>query len=282
MVLAGAQTVITSSPPFQPAFTFLNADERLAWATTVNDDTLTSTGTINMPLADMSFVVQSLPEPIPVRVEEFWVAADDTADEPFAYVIGPDRWWRITGQVPSGASMDVRFVIDGRPASATLYDPLLVESIGSVNFIEDSLVLLYRPNAHFPWAEFGNTLVNFLGGHADGYARLSATNAPLGDYAAGWRKSATSIPIHIDADESWKIYPNPSDGHITILPPSTAIKQNARLLLQDAEGRTILERPLNSARVQIDASSCANGTVYATAIVPGRTSIALGPLTFAR
>ncbi len=282
VILGGEHTVITSSPPFQPVFAYLNADARLAWATTVALDTITGAGSVNLSLADMSLVVQSMPEPMSVRAEEFWVAADQLAEEPFAYVIGPDRWWRLTGHMPVGAEIDARFVIDGRPNSATLYDPLLVQSAGGVSFIEDSLVLLYRPNAHFPWAEFANTTVATLGSHTDGYARLTATNAPLGDYAAGWRKSVTGVGTLTGMDEGWNIYPNPSDGHITIQAPLAAVRQHARVVLQDAEGRILMERAICSTITKLDASACSNGIVYANAVVPGRASIALGPVTFTR
>lgn len=282
-ILDGAQTVVTSSPPFQPLFAFVNADERLALGTTVAIDTLTSNGFVNMALADMAIFVQDMPSPAPVRAEEFWTAADDVTSEPFAFVVSPDRWWRVTGQLPEGANIDMRFTVDGRPASSTMYDPGLVQAAGGVSFMEDSLVVLYRPNARFPWSEYANTTVNFQGAsHTDGYARLTAAGASLGDYAIGWRKSATGLAPTGDPHSGWRVFPNPSDGLVTVEAPASAMSTRTIVRVQDMQGRILKEQPLTALWARLDLRGLAAGPVFLSATVPGHGTFALGRLVLSR
>ncbi len=283
VLLGGEFQTITSAPPFAPVQAFINADQRLALATTVQEDTLTQTATVTFNLADITLVVNAIPSPAPLRIEEFWVAADDYTAEPFAFVVSPDRWWRITGQLPPGAEVNARITVDGRPASLTSFDPGLVQNSGNTVFMEDSLVLLYRPNAHFPWAMLAGTQISFLGGnHADGYARLTTTNIGTGDLTVGWRKSATGIHDHGDALTGWHFFPNPTDDLVTIEAPRAARNQGAHLLVQDVQGRMLADRPLTGAHTRIDLRSLSAGNVFLTAIIPGEGTVALGHLVIAR
>mgnify|MGYP000918290067 CR=1 FL=1 len=222
--MAGGEfAAVSSAPPFEPEFVFINADQRLALGTTTAEDTLTTTGTTNLVLADATLVVTGLTAPSPVRMEEFWTAADDNTSEPFAFVVSPDRWWRFTGQLAEGTVLGLRINIDGRPTSPANYDPGLVQNAGGTVFCEDSLVVLYRPNAHFPWAVHPDTDINTLGGDTgNGYARITANAIGLGDYCIAWRKSATGITPHGDALAGWRLYPNPATDQVTIEAPRAA------------------------------------------------------------
>jgi Peptidase family M1 domain/Peptidase M1 N-terminal domain len=273
---------LMSDPPFEPLFVFVNADERLALSSTVAEDTLTNTGTNNLPLADIALIVDELPAPAPVRMEEFWCAADESTIEPYAFVVSPDRWWRFTGQLTAGTQLDLRMNIDGRPTSSSNYDPGLVQSADGTVFSEDSLVVLYRPNPHFPWSVHADTDINTLGGDTgNGYARLTANNIGLGDYCAAWRKSPVGINDEGDVFDGWSVYPNPATDMATVEAPKAARRHGARVLVQDVEGRILLEFPVESGRNKIDLRSLAAQDVFLTARIPGAGLVSVGKLTIA-
>lgn len=280
-VVSGELSAITSEVPFQAAFAFANGDDRLALATTVQEDTLTHPVTLSLPLADLQLVVDSMPASAPIRVEEFWTPADDDADDAFAYRISPDRWWRITGHLPEGAAISARFTVDGRATSTTSYDPGLVQDFGSVPFMEDSLVLLYRPNPHFPWSLRPNVSINFLGSnHSDGYARLTVEDIDLGDYTYAWRKSAVGIDAHADLLNGWRCYPSPTDGSVTVEAPANV--HHVRIIARDAQGRRVAEQVMDGDRAQLDLRHLATGIVYLSAVLPNGTVLAVGRTILAR
>ena len=109
-----------------------------------------SAGRLGLPPATVADAL--LPAPVPLRVEEYWVAADEGTAEPFAFQVSPDRWWRVEGSFPQGTVISARITVDGRTGLNSVTDPGLVQAFGGVPFVEDSLVVLYRPDAHMPWA----------------------------------------------------------------------------------------------------------------------------------
>ena len=281
--VGGEFSTITSSPPFQPVFAFINADERLALATTTAQDTLTDNVTVNLPLADAALVVSELPAASPVRVEEFWTAADDNTNEPFAFVVSPDRWWRFTGQLAPGIVLALRINVDGRPTSPSCYDPGLVQPFAGTAFCEDSLVVLYRPNPHFAWAVHPDTDINTLGNNTgDGYARLTANGIGLGDYCVAWRKSPTGLSPLGDALAGWRIYPNPTSDHVTIESPRAAKGTKAQITVRDLQGRLLLQQAVTGSRTRIDLHAIAAQNVFITAHVPGEGTVSLGQLNIVR
>ena len=278
-MLGGEFTTFNSTPPFYPVFAFLNADEQLALATSVQEDTLVNIQTISFPLADVALVVNTMPSPSPLRVEEFWTAADDNTAEPFAFQVSPDRWWRITGQLAVGSNVGLRITIDGRPTSSSLTDPGLVQNSGGVAFVEDSLVVLYRPNAYFPWTEDPDIDINFLGSdHTNGNARLTVNSISLGDYCVAWRKSATGLGELNNALKEWLFYPNPASDRVVVEAPQRAKSLNASIRLHDAQGRLLIEQPVTSNRTQIELKGIAEQTIFVSVAMSGAGSVSLGPL----
>ena len=284
VLVGGEFSTLTSSPPFEPEFVFLNADQRLALGTTTTEDTLTATGTVNLALADATIIVNELTSQATVRMEEFWTAADDVTTEPFAFVVSPDRWWRLTGQLAEGTQFSLRFTIDGRPTSPSNFDPGLVQNADGTTFCEDSLVTLYRPNARFPWSVHPDADINTLGGDTgNGYARVTANNIGLGDYCIAWRKSPVGIRPRGDALAGWRFYPNPVSDQVNIEAPRSARGTNARIVVQDMQGRTVLEQAASPGRTtRIDVRAIAAQEVFITARVPGEGTVAIGRLNIVR
>jgi len=269
---------VTVSCPFTPVTVRLNDDERLALASTVDERTISVTGQTNLALADLWVTATSLPQPLPLRVEEYWVAADPQTEEAYAFIVSPDRWWRVEGSFPQGTVMSARFNVDGRDASLTAFDQGLTQAAGAVAFKEDSLVVLYRADAHSPWMVRPNCVIHFLGSHTDGFAQIDMPGFTVGDYTIGWRKSATGISdIHIPK-EGWRYFPEPTNGLVTIQAPRGTRMNGSTLLLTDMQGRSVGSFPLTAISSQVDVSKVsAQQVILSVRSVSGDT-ISLGPL----
>jgi aminopeptidase N len=261
VLLGPGTTSATLTVPFAPARVVLNDEERLTQAVTVDVDTLTGTGNTFYANADLRITVNSLPAPMPIRVEEYWVAADTEADLPYACLVSPDRWWRIHAAVPEGAALAGRIFYDGRDQLNSCTDPLLMQDIGPNTFREDSLVLLYRPDASWPWTEQPDHTVNVVSNPTDRQGRIDFNGLRAGDYTLGWKLSATATPA-LSAPAALQLRYDATQATVEVL----GAEPGSTLRLIDAHGRTVLttrstgpvelsDRAAGAYRVQVRAGN---------------------------
>ena len=276
VLLSGAQSVVQATVPFQPVHAFIDNEGLLSLASTVVEDTLQDLGSEILDNADLTLLVNALPAAVPIRAEEFWTAADPATAEPFAFQVSPDRWWRITGNFPEGTDVDMRILVDGRPGVSTTYDPGLVQPSGAVPFIEDSLVLLYRPNAHFPWAVHPAISINFLGAdHADGYARITGEGIVPGDYCVGWRKSPVGM-AETGSVRRWRVHPNPADDRIIVETDGAPAPPGSLILIEDMQGRTLISAPLRNTTTEVHLRGIASQPLNVSVTLPGGERVHVG------
>lgn len=239
--MAGGQySTVSSAPPFFPVNAYVDLDERLSLAITTDRDTL-STGTHTYSHADLRLTVNSLSATSHVNLQEYWVAADDDAAEAHAYVVSPDRWWRVSGLLPAGSDISCRITFDGRSTGTAPIDPGLTADAGGVAFHEDSLVVLYRPDARTPWSEVPGALVNTIGSATDGFGRVDFDGFAIGDYTLGWRKSAVGMrPSGHASHDQWSYYPNPSHGSVSIEWQGVGHPPHGEFQMVDSAGRQVI------------------------------------------
>ncbi|MBK7286709.1 MAG: hypothetical protein IPI95_06155 [Flavobacteriales bacterium] len=225
--LDGEYSTVTVPCPFPPVAVRLNDDERLALSTTVDTATISTSGQRNLPKADVRVIIPDTPPITRIRVEEFWVPADEDLTGNGAFFVSPDRWWRVETDIQPGTAMSLRFTLDGRPGFPTAYDLGLVSLAGGIPFNEDSLVILYRPNAGTSWTARPTTITH-IGSTTDSNARLEISGLAAGDYTFGWRSLPTSVPSVADPAKDWRYYPDPATDQVTITaPPNTQRRRGA-------------------------------------------------------
>jgi len=260
VLLGGPTCEVTGFPPFPPIAVVINDDERISQAVTFDQEEFTGPAVRQYTNSDMRFTVNSTPTPFTARVEEYWVAADDEVDEAFAYVVSPDRFWRIAGNMPEGASLSARFTYDGRPAPSVSWDSGLMQDFGSLTFREDSLVMLYRPDPGWPWVQHPNQVRNTLGSVTDKQGRIDINDLRAGEYCFAWRKSAVGIADPAAPLSTWTIQPNPASDVITVRSETSV---QGLIEIHDASGRLVHWEPINGTQVLMQVNEVKRGSYHA-------------------
>ncbi len=256
-ILAGDEySIATIDPPFEPQAIILNEDELIGLAMTADEDTLVQNGSISYPLSNFRVTVEAIDAPLPIRIEQYWVAADQIAEDDFIYEISPDRWWRVIADIPSDSQIDARIEYDGRASVNSSLDLGLMQNAGSISFHEDSLVLLYREDQHAGWIPHPEFTIQTLGNPTDKWGRIDFSGLRAGEYTLGWRKSAVSIPESLN-EMQWTIYPNPAQDRITIETELSDRRGTYELL--DRKGRMIRWEPCAGAITNFPLHGTATG-----------------------
>jgi len=280
VMFGDAQTVVTINPPFTPVDVWLNDDGRISLATTVVWDTLTSTGTKSLQQANITLIVDALPSDLPIRVEQFWVSADPWVEPGFAYTVSPDRWWRIHGDLSNGPSIRGKFAYDGRALSAGGLDVELMQDIGGLTFTEDSLVLLYRPNAHMPWSVLPQQTLYVQNSTSDKVGRIEVEGLTAGDYSLGWKTSALGSP-HVSEPAAWTIWPDPTSDHLMVQSP--ILETNDGIIrVRDRTGRYLKDVPRTGILTRVDLSDLPPQIVSISLVERTGMERALGSCTIVR
>ncbi len=256
VMVGGALTYLSFTTQFEPSWVWINDDDRISLAMTGETDTITTTGVIASDLANFELMPEA-GDPVVVRMEQYWVAPDEgTYVEPFAYVISPDRYWRITGNWTDASRFAARLTFDGRASGNDLLDTGLMHDTLGIAFHEDSLVLLHRSGPEAPWEEWANEVLSF-GSPTDGYGWMNIDSLRTGEYTFAWRKSAVGITESATHSITWSVQPNPAQDHISVTTTSNGLR--GTIVLLDALGQEVRRFSWTGRSVRIPVDGVATG-----------------------
>lgn len=254
ILVGGASTEFSLTVPFEPAFVWLNDDERLSLACTGSTHQVSNTTAINSTQANFELRPRTGPATL-IRMEQYWVAADPgTSNTPFTHVISPDRYWRFTGNWTDPQRFAGRLFFDGRDNMNVLDAGLLHDTLG-ITFHEDSLVLLHRPDPASPWIIWTDQVIT-LGSATDGFGRIDVDSLATGEYALAWRTSAVAIDDHTRA-MGWTLGPNPVSDVLHVRKEGPSIAGSIRLI--DDRGRIIRTARITGHSTTIPTAGVAHG-----------------------
>ncbi|MEN9457530.1 MAG: hypothetical protein RL135_91, partial [Bacteroidota bacterium] len=100
--------------------------------------------------------------------------------------------------------------------------------------LEDSLVLLYRPNANEPFTVETDLTFQPGGSKSDKVGRFWINKLKKGDYALGYKDITASNKSIIGNENVLKLFPNPSNDLINIELPSN--HGNAKISILNTNG----------------------------------------------
>ena len=217
-----------------PRFVWVNVNQELNIARADWQGTLKNTGAVNCAPAKMDLTVNTLPDSAFMRVEYHFVRPDDDAiSNPLNYRL-TNRYWSIEGDFPANFKADFRISYDGRGGS----DLLDAELFAQTGPLEDSIRLLYRPGAGYPWQEFPTYQKNTLGAGNNKHGMLLASMFLPGQYTIGKGAAAVSAKSPLANLLFAKIAPNPAQNTARVEAgmPFTAIT------VFDATGKRVLNK----------------------------------------
>jgi hypothetical protein len=260
IVVDGQYSEITLSSSFIPAMTYLNKNDKLLNAVTGETVKLGAAATTNNTYAYYRQTTTNITDTVLMRIEHHRMAPDpfQTSEMNHMYVISPDRYWTIDGIWDEQVVSEGRFAFDARPIAAGNLDIGLLIDHGSVVFHEDSIVLLWRPNAGEEWSVYPEYVLNTQGSATDRSGRIDATNIQKGQYTFGFKKSSLGISKQ-GLPDYITIYPNPILNEIRIDLTQT-FPEGITIYLYDAMGRIISTHQTKDKTILIPAEQITAGS----------------------
>lgn len=270
VMLGGASGNFTvTGIPFEPVVVFLNGDEKISQAVTAQEQYLTVVGSKIFSNANLNMQVQSISDSVWARVEHHWVAADPFIYSNFLYTISPDRFWSVyfTGDVPNfQAKATLNY--NGTTSASGHLDNGLMAAL-STGFNEDSLRLFYRPNAGENWEVLSGVTFT-VGSKTDKVGSLSIDNLKAGDYALGIKTSAVGIAEVGPKQSKLKIYPNPTNGLVTVEVKGFDVSGHDTVVIIDQAGNQVSAMAIRSSKTEINVSGLASAPYFVALLSKGK------------
>lgn len=248
--------------PFEPVYWAFDFDDKISDAVTT-DWAILQPGkhSINMPQGLLSDVEidNNSNDSILLRVEHHWAPADGTYGKPEKTVLSRQRYWSIDGIWQDGVSISATLIYSGLQANSLQFGYLDNELI---RITEDSLVLLYRPNAGSPW-ELATNYIKNTGSLFDKRGTISISKLKKGQYCLAMydqnlanTKKTTKKPV------VFNLFPNPVNDALHVV---FATKQDYCILeITDLQGKVVKTQKLEKKTVEldIDVSELVPGTYF--------------------
>ncbi len=266
IMMSGDYQLYSFQVPFMPVLVDINMNERINDATTGVSEVVTSTGLNNMPYANARITVNSITDSAFVRIVHNWIYPSYNEGVPAGITISPQRYWHVLGIDTDNMDATMRFEYNGQLNNAGYYDEDLLIDYGLETFIEDSIVLLYRPNGTSPWVEHPDYTIAVQGSNTDKKGIANTGSFMAGQYTWGYKTNSLGINKPVEAEIL--LYPNPSDG-VFQLKINRALNQPTALVY-DANGKLVQESKIISN--QIELNHLPNGN-YTVTILENNTQI---------
>ena len=202
-----------------------------------------------------------------LRVEHHWAPVDGTYGKPDGAVLSRQRYWSVGGVWGDDVRMSATLTYSGLKANSLQFGYLDDELI---RITEDSLVLLYRPNAGNAW-EVAKDYTKNTGSLFDKRGTINITNLTRGQYClAMYDNALASNSESIEPTPTFKMYPNPADDVLNIEFETT--HDCCTLEITNLQGQVVLSQKLEGKTKdkKIDVSSLVPGTYFLGVVTENR------------
>ena len=262
ITINGANTQASFTLPFEPIMAYLNDNDGILNATTGENFTIKSTSAIMNNYSYLTLIPSNVSDSSLVRVEHHRTSPTTFSNSALAhqFKISPDRFWRIDGIFEEGVNFDAHFNFDARDVAIGNLDSGLVNNVTTIDFHEDSIILLWREDASKEWQVFSDFDINPLGTPTDGRARVMANNIKKGEYTFAVRVNIANLESFEDTETTlFKVYPNPASNEFTI---DYAFDDFVDLYIFDATGKLVSEKRKIQNNENIDIRELEKGTYF--------------------
>ncbi|MBI1307318.1 MAG: T9SS type A sorting domain-containing protein [Bacteroidetes bacterium] len=253
--------------PFKPVCWLIDLEEKISDAMTDKAITISDTGNYDFGTARMKVHVGKIKDSAFVRIEHYWVGADAYFNAKGNPVLSRERYWNVTGVWPESFEASAVIEYNGRNSGSAYKDGYF--DIDLIRIREDSLVLMYRPNAAADWEiDMFNTFE--INSPFDKRGTIYINKLRKGEYVLAIRdQSILGIKEITKSDSYLKIYPNPSSGEVNFECTKAA---NATLEITNSSGQKMYSAVVknNNDTVQVSTTGWAPGFYYAGLVINGR------------
>ncbi len=248
-IVSGACTQYFVDLPFAPAYIALDFDEKLSDA--VTDQWVKMAGLshpYSLGVARMTVNLQQSTDSSLVRVEHHWVAPDASKNTISGLHLSDYRYWDVDGLWADDFIASGTISYNGSTTTAGYLDNTFITNS------EDSLVVMYRPDAQSTWQIEPDVIFN-TGGLTDKVGTVTINTLHKGQYTlaiydAGrsdtTQTAAGCYPLgvsHMSHPRDFKAYPNPVHSGILIIETSKP-DTYARCIMTNMLGQIVLEQKL--------------------------------------
>ncbi|MFL5765410.1 MAG: M1 family aminopeptidase [Bacteroidia bacterium] len=257
LVMSGPNASFMFTVPFDPVCTMINKGEKISHAVAPEFKTLKAPTTYTFGNAKMTIVVSSIVDSAFVRVAHNYTAPDPLWGIP--YRLSTEHSWTVEGILPSTFKAKATITYDGRTMSFSGNQYL---DNGLINTYEDSLVLMYRPNAGTPWSVYPYYSKNMLTSNNDKYGLITIDTLKLGEYAYAMRDYTAGIQQHVAKNNDFKVFPNPAKDKLTIDLSAMKASEPQQMLICDVSGKVVSSESITQPVISLNTSSFANGLYF--------------------
>lgn len=261
VILNQAQQTFSITCPFEPEFWVLDPDDKISDATTTDQVTITSEEQ-NLTHGMMKKVRLEMSDKDSVQlwVTHHWAPADGSYGKPLGAQLSKERYWEIQGFWNENTQLATQLIYSGFKSTAPDYGFLDANLIRST---EDSLVLLYRPNARSAWSEAQDYTKN-MGSLFDKRGTIDISNLRKGQYCLSMYDASLLQASNLDKRPAFKLFPNPASQEINV---ELSSPKEGVLEITNMQGQVIHSYPMNGSQLKhkIDISFLASG-VYLVGI----------------
>lgn len=261
VILNQAQQTFSITCPFEPEFWVLDPDDKISDATTTDQVTITSEEQ-NLTHGMMKKVRLKMSDKDSVQlwVTHHWAPADGSYGKPLGAQLSKERYWEIQGFWNENTQLATQLIYSGLKSTAPDYGFLDANLIRST---EDSLVLLYRPNARSAWSEAQDYTKN-MGSLFDKRGTIDISNLRKGQYCLAMYDASLLQASNLDKRPAFKLFPNPASQEINV---ELSSPKEGVLEITNMQGQVIHSYPMNGSQLKhkIDISFLASG-VYLVGI----------------
>jgi peptidase M1-like protein/type IX secretion system substrate protein len=246
IIVSGEFTTVDVLVPFEPEIWFLNGNGKLNIAKLQSEIVVTNPINKNLGHSEFQLKVDEIVDSAYVRVEHYWVAPDEIGINPEDAKISTTHYWHVDGFFP-----DV-FDALGIIKYNGIFQPELDADLTAIT--EDSLILVYRPYAGYPWTEYPD-YTKLIGNPSDGRGDIVINNLQKGDYAFANGDLDIVNTKNIFRENLVDIFPNPATDYLQIS-GDIMNQQKLNYTVFDIKGTILKQDQING---NIDVSAFTNG-----------------------
>jgi hypothetical protein len=237
----------------EPVFIAVDFDENIEDAITDEWRIVADTGIYDFRTAKLVLTVKHAADSNLVRVEHNWIRPEPMRTKVAGLHLHDKRYWTFDGVIHNGFTADAKLVYDGTDST---FDATFITNT------EDSLMIMYRPNDDSEWVRADSFIINTQGNIHDKKGYATVYGVKKGQYCfAIWNTALpdttaadaaciyTSIEPVKNNETDFNIYPNPTDGTITLIFNKG---QYEKLTITDIAGKQVLMHKVQPYESQTD------------------------------